>query len=159
MGLVLGGHGSVVLTGHSDTSWADNQATQRSSQGYTFSVGSGFVSWRSTRFSSVLGSSCDAEIYAWAMAAQEPRWLTVAERLGGSATLDSGASQCFFRDHITVTPLSAPVPVGLADPTSGPAVACSSTTLPCPAVPSGFLTGLYIPSFSRNLVGVGYLQC
>ncbi|CAI7797679.1 unnamed protein product [Closterium sp. NIES-53] len=75
-----------------------------------------------------------------------------------SFTLDSGASQCFFRDHTTVTPLSALVPVALADPTSGPAVARSSTTIPCPAVPSGFLTGLYIPSFSRNLVGVGYLH-
>ncbi|CAI7823702.1 unnamed protein product, partial [Closterium sp. NIES-53] len=68
-----------------------------------------------------------------------------------SFTLDSGASQCFFRDHTTVTPLSALVPVALADPTSGSAVARSSTTLPCPAVPSGFPTGLYIPSFSRNL--------
>ncbi|CAI7881735.1 unnamed protein product [Closterium sp. NIES-53] len=67
-------------------------------------------------------------------------------------------SQCFFRDHTTVTPLSAPIPVTLADPTSGPAVARSITTLPCLAVPFGFLTGLYIPSFSRNMVGVGYLQ-
>ncbi|CAI7818224.1 unnamed protein product [Closterium sp. NIES-53] len=76
MGLVLGGQGSVVLTGHSDTSWADNQATQRSSQGYTFSLGSVSVSWRSTHSSSVLGSSCEAKIYAGAMAAQELRWLT-----------------------------------------------------------------------------------
>ncbi|CAI7931354.1 unnamed protein product, partial [Closterium sp. NIES-54] len=76
MGLVLGGPGSVVLTGHSVASWADNQAIQRSSQGYTFSLGSGSVSWRSTRSSSVLGSSCEAEIYAGAMAAQELRWLT-----------------------------------------------------------------------------------
>ncbi|CAI6006815.1 unnamed protein product [Closterium sp. NIES-65] len=76
MGLVLGGRSPVVLTGHADASWADNQATQRSSQGYTFSLGSGSVSWRSTRSSSVLGSSCEAEIYAGAMAAQELRWLT-----------------------------------------------------------------------------------
>ncbi|CAI7919365.1 unnamed protein product, partial [Closterium sp. NIES-53] len=34
------------------------------------------VSWRSTRSSSVLSSSCEAEIYAGAMAAQELRWLT-----------------------------------------------------------------------------------
>ncbi|CAI7882031.1 unnamed protein product [Closterium sp. NIES-53] len=68
-----------------------------------------------------------------------------------SFTLDSGASQCFFCNQTTVTPLSAPLPVALADPTSGPAVARSSTTLPCLAVPYGFLTGLYIPSFSRNL--------
>ncbi|CAI5954896.1 unnamed protein product [Closterium sp. NIES-65] len=76
MGLVLGGRRPVVLTGHADASWADDQATQRSSQGYTFSLGSGSVSWRSTRSSSVFGSSCEAEIYAGAMAAQELRWLT-----------------------------------------------------------------------------------
>ncbi|CAI7874690.1 unnamed protein product [Closterium sp. NIES-53] len=49
MGLVLGGRGLVVLTGHSDDSWADDQETQR---------------------------SCEAEIYTGAMAAQELRWLT-----------------------------------------------------------------------------------
>ncbi|CAI7803918.1 unnamed protein product [Closterium sp. NIES-54] len=76
LGLVLGGRHPVVLTGHEDASWADDQATQRSSQGYTFSLGSGSVSWWSTRSSSVLGSSCEAEIYAGAMAAQELRWLT-----------------------------------------------------------------------------------
>ncbi|CAI7847716.1 unnamed protein product, partial [Closterium sp. NIES-53] len=74
--LVLGGRGPVVLTGRSDASWADDQATQRSSQGYTFSLGSSFVSWRSIRSSSVLSSSFEAEIYTGAMAAQELRWLT-----------------------------------------------------------------------------------
>ncbi|CAI7905090.1 unnamed protein product, partial [Closterium sp. NIES-54] len=54
----------------------DDLATQRSSQGYTFSLSSGSVSWRSTRSSSILSSSCEAEIYAGAMAAQELRWLT-----------------------------------------------------------------------------------
>ncbi|CAI7839023.1 unnamed protein product [Closterium sp. NIES-53] len=51
MGLVLGGWGPVVLTGHADASWVDDSAMQRS-------------------------SSCEAEIYAGAMAAQELRWLT-----------------------------------------------------------------------------------
>ncbi|CAI7734159.1 unnamed protein product [Closterium sp. NIES-54] len=55
---------------------AAKRATQRSSQGYIFSLGSGSVSWRSTCSSSVLGSSCEAEIYAGAMAAQKLRWLT-----------------------------------------------------------------------------------
>ncbi|CAI7888356.1 unnamed protein product, partial [Closterium sp. NIES-54] len=76
MGLVLGGRARVVLTSHGDASWVDDLATQRSSQGYTFSLGSGSVSWRSTRSSSVLSSSCEAEIYTGAMAAQELRWLT-----------------------------------------------------------------------------------
>ncbi|CAI7910333.1 unnamed protein product [Closterium sp. NIES-54] len=75
-GLVLGGRARVVLTGHADASWVDDLAIQRSSQGYTFSLGSGSVSWQSTRSSSVLSSSCEAEIYAGAMAAQELRWLT-----------------------------------------------------------------------------------
>ncbi|CAI7826202.1 unnamed protein product [Closterium sp. NIES-53] len=76
MGLVLGGRSPVVLTGHADASWVDDLATQRSSQGYTFSLGSGSFSWRSTRSSSVLGSTSEAKIYAGAMAAQELRWLT-----------------------------------------------------------------------------------
>ncbi|CAI7793240.1 unnamed protein product [Closterium sp. NIES-54] len=57
MGLMLGGRAQVVLTGHADASWVDDLATQRSSQGYTFSLGSRSVSWRSTRSSSVLSSS------------------------------------------------------------------------------------------------------
>ncbi|CAI7905519.1 unnamed protein product [Closterium sp. NIES-54] len=76
LGLVLGGRSPVVLTSHADASWVDDLATQRSSQGYTFSLGFGSVSWRSTRLSSVLSSSCEAEIYVGAMAAQELRWLT-----------------------------------------------------------------------------------
>ncbi|CAI7893890.1 unnamed protein product [Closterium sp. NIES-53] len=76
MGLVLGGQGPVVLTVHADASWVNDLATQRSSQGYTFSLGSDSVSWRSTCSSFVLSSSCEAEIYTGAMAAQELRWLT-----------------------------------------------------------------------------------
>ncbi|CAI7767511.1 unnamed protein product [Closterium sp. NIES-54] len=73
-------------------------------------------------------------------------------------TLDSGASRCFFRDSTTLTPLPAPVPVRLADPSGGPVVARSSTVLPCPAVPSGSLSGLHLPSFSMNLVSTAALQ-
>ncbi|CAI7784748.1 unnamed protein product [Closterium sp. NIES-53] len=77
MGLVLGGRARVVLTGHADASWVDDLAMQRLSQGYTFSrFSSDSVSWQSTHSSSVLSSSCEAEIYAGAMAAQELRWLT-----------------------------------------------------------------------------------
>ncbi|CAI7879456.1 unnamed protein product [Closterium sp. NIES-54] len=54
-------------------------------------------------------------------------------------TLDSGASRCFFCDSTTLTPLPAPIPVRLADPSGGPALARSSTVLPCSSVPSGSL--------------------
>ncbi|CAI7809137.1 unnamed protein product [Closterium sp. NIES-54] len=73
-------------------------------------------------------------------------------------TLDSGASHCFFRDSTTLTTLPAPVTVNLADPSGGPVVARSSTVLPCPAVPSGSLSGLHLPSFSTNLVSTAALQ-
>ncbi|CAI7754484.1 unnamed protein product, partial [Closterium sp. NIES-53] len=63
-----------------------------------------------------------------------------------------GASRSFFRDRTTLTPLSRPVAVSLADPSGGPVLASFSTVLPCPAAPSGTLSGLYLPSFSTNLV-------
>ncbi|CAI7851307.1 unnamed protein product [Closterium sp. NIES-54] len=73
-------------------------------------------------------------------------------------TLDSGTSRCFFRDSTSLTPLPAPVLVRLADPFGGPFVARSSTGLPCPAIPSGSLSGLHLPSFSTNLVSTAALQ-
>ncbi|CAI7856600.1 unnamed protein product [Closterium sp. NIES-53] len=75
-----------------------------------------------------------------------------------SFTLDSRASNCFFRDCTDLTPMRTPITVALADPSVGPVVARITTTLPCPAAPSGFLTGYYTPSFSRNLVGVTHLH-
>ncbi|CAI5976418.1 unnamed protein product [Closterium sp. NIES-65] len=66
-------------------------------------------------------------------------------------TLDSGASRSFFRDRTTLTPLSWPVAVSLADPSGGPILAHFSTVLTCPAAPSGTVSGLYLPSFSTNL--------
>ncbi|CAI7809095.1 unnamed protein product [Closterium sp. NIES-53] len=76
MGLVLGGRGPVALTEHSNASWFDELTMQLLSQGYSFSLGSGSFSWRPTRSSSVLSSSCEAKIYVGAMAAQELRWIT-----------------------------------------------------------------------------------
>ncbi|CAI7729422.1 unnamed protein product [Closterium sp. NIES-53] len=73
-------------------------------------------------------------------------------------TLDSGASRSFFRDRTTLTPLSLPVAVSLADPSGSPVLASFSTVLPCPAAPSGTLSGLYLPSFSTNLVSGADLQ-
>ncbi|CAI7888297.1 unnamed protein product, partial [Closterium sp. NIES-53] len=73
-------------------------------------------------------------------------------------TLDSGASRSFFRDCTTISPLSRPVAVSLADPSGGLVLAYSSTILLCPAVPSGSLSGLLLPSFSSNLVSGADLQ-
>ncbi|CAI7750778.1 unnamed protein product, partial [Closterium sp. NIES-54] len=72
--------------------------------------------------------------------------------------VDSSASWCFFRDRTTVTSLPAPVLLTLADPSSGPVIACGSTVLPCPTTPSGSLTGFHLPSFATNLVSTAHLQ-
>ncbi|CAI7770794.1 unnamed protein product, partial [Closterium sp. NIES-53] len=73
-------------------------------------------------------------------------------------TLDSGASRSFFRDSTTLTPLSRPVAVSLADPSGSPVLAHSSKVLLCPTAPSGLLSGLHLPSFSTNLVSGADLQ-
>ncbi|CAI7858399.1 unnamed protein product [Closterium sp. NIES-54] len=73
-------------------------------------------------------------------------------------TLDSGASCSFFRDCTTLSPLSRPVAVSLADPSGGSVLAHSSTVLPCPAVPSSSLSGLHLPSLSTKLVSGSDLQ-
>ncbi|CAI7862247.1 unnamed protein product [Closterium sp. NIES-53] len=101
----------------------------------------------------------DPGIAATALGASESYTLpgtTLAEALH-TFTLDLGASRCFFRDSTTLSPLLAPVPIRLADPSGGPVMACSSTNLPCPAVPSGSLSGLHLPSFSTNLVSTAAL--
>ncbi|CAI5936697.1 unnamed protein product [Closterium sp. NIES-65] len=73
-------------------------------------------------------------------------------------TLDSGASRSFFRDRTTLTPLGQPIAVSPADPSGGPVLSHFSTVLPCPAAPSGTLSGLYLPSFSTNLVSGADLE-
>ncbi|CAI7820109.1 unnamed protein product [Closterium sp. NIES-53] len=73
-------------------------------------------------------------------------------------TLDSSASRCFFCNSTTLTPLPALVPVRLADPSRGRVGSRYSTVLPCPAVSSGSLSGLHLPSFSMNLVSTATLQ-
>ncbi|CAI7855435.1 unnamed protein product [Closterium sp. NIES-53] len=95
----------------------------------------------------------DPGIAAAALGANESGTLpsTAPAEAWHTFTLDSGALRYFFHDSTTLTPLSALVPVRLADPSGGPVVARSSTVLLCPAVPSGSLSGLHLPSFSMNL--------
>ncbi|CAI7786375.1 unnamed protein product [Closterium sp. NIES-54] len=45
---------------------------------------------------------------------------TASAQVFHTFTLDSGASRSFFRDRTTLTPLSRPVAVSLADPSGGP---------------------------------------
>ncbi|CAI7848206.1 unnamed protein product, partial [Closterium sp. NIES-54] len=109
-----------------------------------------------------LGDSAAAALGASASAAPGAGTSTLSGTTPTEAlhtfTLHSGASRSFFRDSTTLTPLSRPVAVSLADPSGGPVLARSSTVLPCPAAPSGLLSGLHLPSFSTNLVSGANLQ-
>ncbi|CAI7884201.1 unnamed protein product [Closterium sp. NIES-54] len=109
-----------------------------------------------------LGASAAAALGASASAAlgagMSPLSGTAPTESFHTFTLDSGASRSFFRDSTTLTPLCRPVAVSLADPSGGPVLAHSSTVLPCPAAPSGLLSGPHLPSFSTNLVSGADLQ-
>ncbi|CAI7897765.1 unnamed protein product, partial [Closterium sp. NIES-53] len=100
----------------------------------------------------------DPGIEAAALDAGEAAALGASALVFHTFTLDSGASRSIFRDRTMLTPLSRPVAVSLADPSGGPVLASFSTVLPCPAAPSGTLSGLYLPSFSTNLVSGADLQ-
>ncbi|CAI7887932.1 unnamed protein product [Closterium sp. NIES-54] len=101
----------------------------------------------------------DPGIEAAALGTSESALLgTLSAEALHTITLDSSASHCFFRDSTTPTPLPEHVPVRLADPSGGPVLARSSTVLPCPAVLSGSLSGLHLPSFSTNLVSTAALR-
>ncbi|CAI7878201.1 unnamed protein product, partial [Closterium sp. NIES-54] len=101
-----------------------------------------------------LGASASAALGAGESALSA----TASAQVLHTFTLDSGASRSFFRDRATLAPLSRPVAVSLADPSGGPVLASFSTVLPCPAAPCGTLSGLYLPSFSTNLVSGADLQ-
>ncbi|CAI7885806.1 unnamed protein product [Closterium sp. NIES-54] len=88
----------------------------------------------------------------------DPGIAAAALGAGETAALGASVSAAPGADRTTLTPLSRPVAVSLADPSGGPVLASFSTVLPCPAAPSGSLSGLYLPSFSTNLVSGADLQ-
>ncbi|CAI7745818.1 unnamed protein product [Closterium sp. NIES-53] len=118
MGLVLGGRGPVVLTGHADASWVDDLARQQLSQGYTFNLGFGSVSWQSTRFGhSKLG----------VRPVEDGRLRTLRRTELGGGTDDGGGGTKNGR-RCTVPP--APVPPAPAPP--APASRASGSPAPTP---------------------------
>ncbi|CAI7844992.1 unnamed protein product [Closterium sp. NIES-54] len=144
-----GGGGTVGGSGGSGGSGGGSGGSGGSGGGGTGSGGTGArrVGSRGGQPAAVLGASESGTLPSTAPAEALYTFM-----------LDSGASRCFFRDSTALTPLPAPVWVRLADPSGGPVVAHSFTVLSCPAVPSGSLSGLHLPSFSTNLVSTAALQ-
>ena len=64
-----------VLVGYSDSDWAGNFDTRRSTSGYAFYVGESLVSWSSRKQCTVAKSTTEAEYVALSSASQEAIWL------------------------------------------------------------------------------------
>ncbi|CAI7777635.1 unnamed protein product, partial [Closterium sp. NIES-53] len=64
---------------------------------------------------------------------------TTSAQVFHTFTLNSGASRSFFRDRTTLTPLTRPVAVSLADPSGGPILG------PLPHCPNVFGGPFWLP--------------
>lgn len=64
-----------ALTGYTDSDWAGDKDTRRSTSGYVFTLGSAPISWSSKRQPTVALSTCEAEYSGQTQAAKEAIWL------------------------------------------------------------------------------------
>ncbi|KAL5705698.1 hypothetical protein ACHQM5_023965 [Ranunculus cassubicifolius] len=65
----------VKLLGFCDSDWAGSVDDMKSTSGYTFTVGSGVVSWSSKKQETVAQSSAEAEYVSAALATSQAIWL------------------------------------------------------------------------------------
>lgn len=73
-GIVYGG-GTLDIEGHSDSDWAGDKESRKSTSGYIFMLNGGPVSWCSKRQATVALSSTEAKYIAFTLAAKEAMWL------------------------------------------------------------------------------------
>ncbi|CAI5990585.1 unnamed protein product [Closterium sp. NIES-64] len=72
-------------------------------------------------------------------------------------TLDSGATHTVLKETLSFKPYATPIPLLGAD-SSFTTHAKGSSTVPCPAFPSGTVTGICVPSLRHNLVAQTEIQ-
>jgi hypothetical protein len=89
-------HREVQLQIASDTSFADDADTRRSSQGYTISLFGGLIQWRAARQTTVTTSSTEAEMLGVSFTAKE---LMALKRLFRDLRLDLGELWTIFCDN------------------------------------------------------------
>lgn len=75
LGLRFGGVGDVQMSGYSDSDWAGDPVTRRSTSGYVFTLNGAAISWCSQLQRTVAASSVEAEYQATAAAVREALWL------------------------------------------------------------------------------------
>ena len=95
-GLVFVGGDKDVLLGYSDSDWAGDIVTRRSTSGYVFQLGQSTISWCSKRQQTVAKSSTEAEYVALSIASQEVIWL---RRLLSDLKVDMSAATEMMEDN------------------------------------------------------------
>lgn len=73
-GIVYKG-GTLDIEGYSDSDWAGDKKSKKSTSGYIFMLNGGPVGWCSKRQATVALSSTEAEYIAFTLAAKEAPWL------------------------------------------------------------------------------------
>jgi hypothetical protein len=63
------------LVGYTDSDWAGDTDTRRSTSGYIFNLGSGAITWSSKRQPTISLSTCEAEYIGQTQATKEAVWL------------------------------------------------------------------------------------
>lgn len=74
-GITYGGEKELCIEGYSDSDWAGDKESRKSTSGYIFMLNGGPVSWCSKRQATVALSSTEAECIALTLAAKEATWL------------------------------------------------------------------------------------
>jgi hypothetical protein len=75
LGITYGKPGKQGIMGYTDSDWAGDKGTRKSTSGYLFKLGNGAVSWSSKRQPTVALSSCEAEYMAATQCVKEAIWL------------------------------------------------------------------------------------
>ena len=74
-GITFGGHDKLLVEGYSDSDWAGDKDSRKSTSGFIFMLNGGPVSWCSKKQATVALSSTEAEYIALTLAAKEATWL------------------------------------------------------------------------------------
>jgi hypothetical protein len=75
LGITYNGRKTPVLTGYSDSDFAGDYDTRKSTSGYLFTLNNGPISWKSKRQSTISLSTTEAEFNGLEQATREAIWL------------------------------------------------------------------------------------
>ena len=95
LGISYGKPGKQDIMGYTDSDWAGDKGTRKSTSGYLFKLGNGAVSWSSKRQPTVALSSCEAEYMAATQCVKEAIWLQGLLREIGYPGRDKDTVQLF----------------------------------------------------------------